>query len=451
MAEASHEEFLVLYRPVHEQFARFCNGLAYGLTDPNDLVQETVLITLNRFHTLREKEKLLGFMIAIATNLIRNQARRNKFTAQFNELAFKRLESKTPGPEIALDIHHLYVAMQQLTVKDREAILLFEINGFSIEEIAAIQDSSPGAAKTRLSRAREKLRLLLEDNESEKRRKPVIAILFTPTLIPMKTEKIFESIRNLPVDMPVEQVEQIVHTAAKNAVAAKSGGLTGKSWFSLNNAILLVAAGAVSAGILFASIPGTHPLGDNPAKKAVAVASFLPADHSPAKNVSMQISPPVTTKKNLPAASSQTILPVKSKPGNPAPNQAANKQAPRKNTFVPEIILPMYGEETMYYDELAYDEETIVPCDTCGKRDSLELLIENALLADSLIKSRTNYCFKISGYGMKVNGKKQSKETFRKYKKLVETKSPNKVSRHFVYSICVDGVETTIRAENYVN
>lgn len=163
MAEATHEEFLRLYKPLHQQFVRYCSNHAYGLMETEDLVQETILSTLQRFDSIREKEKLIGYMITAANNIVRNHLRRKKFKGDFNEKAFRRLEAGGTDAETALDIHHLHVALQQLPVKDKEAILLFEINGFSIEEIAAIQGATAGATKTRLSRAREKLRVLMED------------------------------------------------------------------------------------------------------------------------------------------------------------------------------------------------------------------------------------------------------------------------------------------------
>jgi RNA polymerase sigma-70 factor (ECF subfamily) len=169
MAEAVHEEFLKLYQPIHTRFARYCSNHAYGLMETEDLVQEAVLATLQRFHTIREKEKLLGYLIATANNIVRNHLRRKKFSGHFNEKDFRKLESGNIDAETAMDIHHLHLALNQLPVKDKEAILLFEISGFSIEEIAVMQQSSAGATKTRLSRAREKLRGLMEDGQTEKR------------------------------------------------------------------------------------------------------------------------------------------------------------------------------------------------------------------------------------------------------------------------------------------
>ena len=167
MRESVHTEFMRLYTPLHDRFIRYCSNHAYGIMDTEDLVQETILTTMQRFHTLRDPEKLLSYMISVANNTVRDQLRRKKFTGEYNEKAFQRLESRTTDPETAMDIHHLHLALQALPVRDKEAVLMFEINGFSIEEIAIVQHSGTNATKTRLSRAREKLRVLMGDSTTD--------------------------------------------------------------------------------------------------------------------------------------------------------------------------------------------------------------------------------------------------------------------------------------------
>ena len=50
--------------------------------------------------------------------------------------------------------------IQQLAPAKREAVVLFEVEGFTLEEIADIQRISLSAAKTRVSRARKELQEL---------------------------------------------------------------------------------------------------------------------------------------------------------------------------------------------------------------------------------------------------------------------------------------------------
>jgi len=147
MTTTAHSEFLACYEAIHEPFVRYCSSRAYGLVETEDLVQEAILATLQAFSKIRKKEKLLSFMIGTVNNLLKNKWRRKKFRAQWDEALLEKLESQTPSPE---------------------ALLLFEISGFSIQEVAEIQGSSTAAVKTRLHRSRQKLRKLLSEQGSEK-------------------------------------------------------------------------------------------------------------------------------------------------------------------------------------------------------------------------------------------------------------------------------------------
>lgn len=163
--QSSHEEFLSLYEPVHTAFVRYCSSHAYGIMETDDLVQDTILATMQNFKTIREKEKLLHFMIRVANNIVNSKWRRMKFNGALSESQLLKLEGKTTDPALTLDIHYLYKALNQLPVTDKEAVILFEISGFSMNEIAVIQNTTEGATRTRVSRARQKLReLLTSDN-----------------------------------------------------------------------------------------------------------------------------------------------------------------------------------------------------------------------------------------------------------------------------------------------
>ncbi len=159
----AHTQFLKWYEPIHEPFTRYCSSRAYGLMETEDLVQETILATLQGFTRIEQKEKLLNFMIGAVNNIIKNKLRRKKFRGSWDEELLDKLESQTLSPEVALDIHYLLKAMEQLPEQQKEALLLFEVSGFKIQEIADIQESSVSAVKTRLHRSRQKLRTLLSD------------------------------------------------------------------------------------------------------------------------------------------------------------------------------------------------------------------------------------------------------------------------------------------------
>ena len=58
-------------------------------------------------------------------------------------------------------------AVQSLPPFQREAVLLFEYEGFTLEEIAGIADVDVGTVKSRLHRARERLRQILAPLRSD--------------------------------------------------------------------------------------------------------------------------------------------------------------------------------------------------------------------------------------------------------------------------------------------
>lgn len=135
--------------------------------DAEDLVQESLLATLQSFHKIKNKELLLSYLFSVASNIVKNKKRRLKFSASWDEQIMEKLESRVDDPETALDIHYLYKAIEQLPANQREAIVLFEISGFSVKEIAKIQQSSTEAVKTRLSRSRKKLKEMLSEQDSK--------------------------------------------------------------------------------------------------------------------------------------------------------------------------------------------------------------------------------------------------------------------------------------------
>ncbi len=169
MRVGAHQEFLKAYKPIHRRFVKYCDTLSYGVMESKDLVQETIFIMLQKWEQIQKKESILAFMIGTATNLVKSQLRKMKRQTRLNlEIeAIRKMESKTQNPELSFDLHLLHLALNKLSEKEKEGIILFEIAGFSIKEIAEIHQESESAIKTRLSRSRQKLKQMLEDDVHE--------------------------------------------------------------------------------------------------------------------------------------------------------------------------------------------------------------------------------------------------------------------------------------------
>lgn len=66
-----------------------------------------------------------------------------------------------PNQNDRLEINELFAAMAQLTVDQREALLLVTAEGLSYEEAAAIAGCAVGTIKSRINRARGRLAELM--------------------------------------------------------------------------------------------------------------------------------------------------------------------------------------------------------------------------------------------------------------------------------------------------
>ncbi len=180
--KVDQNSFLELYKPVHDAFARFCHAKAYGLVEPEDLISESITCALERFHTLKNEKAFLSFLFSIASNLVHKQNRRLKFRAGEQHLDDLEKASTQLGGDDLMDVKLLYEALAQLPEKVEEALILFEISGFSIKEVAKIQKAGESAVKQRLKRGRMKLAELLGADElkqeSTSKRSPYLMSVF---------------------------------------------------------------------------------------------------------------------------------------------------------------------------------------------------------------------------------------------------------------------------------
>ncbi len=161
MNKSKQDKFLALYEPVHDRFERFCRARAYGDMDYNDLMNETLLVAYQKIDSLKSESSFLSFLFGISVRLLANNNRKMKESSyEENEQVYGYVDFKNQT-ETDAEVYLLHQTLAQLPTDQREAIILFEISGFSIKEIAKIQEASESAIKQRLKRGREKLTELL--------------------------------------------------------------------------------------------------------------------------------------------------------------------------------------------------------------------------------------------------------------------------------------------------
>jgi RNA polymerase sigma-70 factor (ECF subfamily) len=166
MSKAKQDQFLALYEPVHERFERFCRARVYGNMDYRDLINESLLIAYDKLESLRSKEAFLSFLIGISVRILSNhhQKKKEERWSQATEKDKACSHDEVSNP----DVHFLYEGLRHLSEAQRECLILFEISGFSIREVAEIQGTSESAVKQRLKRGRDKLKQILTFESSHK-------------------------------------------------------------------------------------------------------------------------------------------------------------------------------------------------------------------------------------------------------------------------------------------
>lgn len=169
----SDSEFTDLLKPHYNNAVNYCRALCSGssISEAEDVMQQSLLKAYENFGSLRDRASFKGWFFQIITRSFYNSVRKpfwGRFVSLSSEegkVAFQVFED-----EFFEDNQLLIAALTHINKKDRVAILLFEIGGFSIKEITNIQnEKSESTVKSRLSRCRKKLKQFMEDQMNEEK------------------------------------------------------------------------------------------------------------------------------------------------------------------------------------------------------------------------------------------------------------------------------------------
>lgn len=159
MNTGANEHFLNLYGSCHEDLERFCRVLCRNSESTRELVQETLLRALQGYHRLKDETKFKSWLMGIALRTKRSQDRKLKNWVLMDILPEKAAQEQS-DTEAALSM--MRRLCRKLNEKEREAFLLFELSGLTLQSIAEIQETNENTVKTRLRRSREKLQKWLK-------------------------------------------------------------------------------------------------------------------------------------------------------------------------------------------------------------------------------------------------------------------------------------------------
>ncbi len=143
-----------LLSPHRESAVRTARRLSRSNADGDELFHEAVFRAYRGLHALRDESSFRAWFFSI---LLRLSRRRRWWWEDFLPLR----EIDKPASEGDADSDRaewIRRALQRLAPLEREALVMSELEGFSSAEIAESQGSSVTAVKTRISRAKKRLR-----------------------------------------------------------------------------------------------------------------------------------------------------------------------------------------------------------------------------------------------------------------------------------------------------
>ena len=169
-ARGDEAAFLLLYERHRTPVFRFACRMLGSATQAEDVTQECFLQVIRRPEAFRaERASLRTYLCAIARHLALKQLRRRGQETVVDdapEEASRGTVGAHGGDPLSTVIEEeaamaVRTAVEALPPLQREAVVLFEYQEMSLADIAAVCDVDVGTVKSRLHRARERLRRTL--------------------------------------------------------------------------------------------------------------------------------------------------------------------------------------------------------------------------------------------------------------------------------------------------
>ena len=160
---------IALVQPLIPALRRYARALLRDRDEADDLVQDVLERAIERWYQRQRSSSLRAWLFTILHNCaidhLRRRARRGH-VAQLEDVPEARLA--TPATQEAVAAQRDIMALvSSLPEEQRSVLLLIGVEELTYAEAARVLDVPQGTIMSRLSRARERLRLLMGEDKVE--------------------------------------------------------------------------------------------------------------------------------------------------------------------------------------------------------------------------------------------------------------------------------------------
>lgn len=155
----TREQFISQVEGCQKSLRRFLTALCCGDSSlADDIAQESFIRAWLASNSFRGDAEFSTWIHRIAYNTFLNYSRKRIVATEIDTAT--KLETGDRADD-AFKYQPLYMALAKLNARERTSITLFYMQGYSIKEIAQIENTTPDAVKQHLSRGRVHLKNLL--------------------------------------------------------------------------------------------------------------------------------------------------------------------------------------------------------------------------------------------------------------------------------------------------
>lgn len=182
--DGDHDAFEALVERHKDGLVNYLTHLWGERDRAEEFAQEAFLRLYVHARRYDERERLAPYLYRIATNLVRSEFRRlHRWRLLVPMLPPEHLEPNIPARELLRSEAGEQVrrALDELPIAFRAPLVLYEIEEWSYREIASSLGCREGTVKSRIARARNRLRMLLapywnggSDEQRERRAAPAL-------------------------------------------------------------------------------------------------------------------------------------------------------------------------------------------------------------------------------------------------------------------------------------